>query len=145
KSITDGPLRRVFAGSVEGEVVDHRSDDHTAAHELADSVADVFVVPAQAIDPAHHQDIALAELIEEPATLWPLDEASMQSRDAIVGHDLVYGEPSGPGMGKLVVDGLLRGADAGVEDGGHVDGSSVVGRWATLASERLSSVRLHVR
>jgi hypothetical protein len=57
-------------------------------------VANIVVVSTTTIDPPHHQDIALTELIEQPAALRPLNEACVQARHAIVRHHLVYVKPA---------------------------------------------------
>jgi hypothetical protein len=67
--------------------------ERMAAHELPYGVADIVVVSTKTIDPAHYRDIALAELIEQPATLWPPDESRVKTRDPVVRHHLVDGEP----------------------------------------------------
>jgi hypothetical protein len=72
----DGSLHRITGRAIEGEVVDHRADDHASPHELADGVTHILVISAKAINPTDHKHIARPQLVEEPATLGTLDKAT---------------------------------------------------------------------
>jgi hypothetical protein len=86
---------------------------------VADGVAYVLVVPAEPIDPSDNEGVSSAQPVVETATLRALGEPGAQTGDAVVRDDLVDDEASRARMGELVLDGLLGGGDAGVEDGCH--------------------------
>ena len=52
-----------------------KSDDDAAPHELADGLADVLVVPAEAVNPANDERVAVAEQVEQAAPLRSLARA----------------------------------------------------------------------
>jgi hypothetical protein len=112
--ISDCALHPVFSGPVERDAVDHRADDDAASHELANGVADVLVVPAKAIHPANDKGVASAEQVEQAAALGALGELGADAGDPFVPNDLIQLEAGLLGLGALVLDGLLAGADAGV-------------------------------
>jgi hypothetical protein len=77
-------LKRVLVGSLQERVLKgsacppawetgarsaRRASDDAPPHELADGLADVFVVPAEAINPANNERVAGAEQIEQAAPL----------------------------------------------------------------------------
>jgi len=51
----------VLGGAVESEAVYYRLDHHIMPHELADIVADVLIIPSQAIHPADHKRVSLTQ------------------------------------------------------------------------------------
>ncbi len=90
-------------------------------HERPDGVGDVGVVPAEPVDPAHHQRVAGAQQVEQASALWSLGEAGRDAGHAVVAHHLVDAEARGLGMSALVGDGLLGRRDPRVEDRLHGD------------------------
>jgi hypothetical protein len=67
-------VRGILGCPVEGEIVDHGADHHAAAHEVADGVANVFVVPAEPIDPTDHEGVSSAQLVVETAAFGALGQ-----------------------------------------------------------------------
>jgi hypothetical protein len=76
--VPHGLLHRVLDRSVEREVIDDCSDHDASAHEVPDGVADIFIVPAETVDPPDHQGVARTELVIQAATLGPLCEPRAQ-------------------------------------------------------------------
>jgi hypothetical protein len=74
---------------------------------VPDGVADIFIVPAETVDPPDHQGVARTELVIQAATLGPLGEPRAQPGDAVVGDHLVNREPRRSSAGQLVLDGLF--------------------------------------
>src|SRR5258707_2850030 len=117
--IADCLLHRVSGRSIEGEVVDHRADNDASPHELADGVAYVLIIAAQAINPTDHEHIAGPQLVEEAATLGALDKAAVETGHPVVGDHFVDGEARGLGVTELVLDGLLCCGYASILDRRH--------------------------
>jgi hypothetical protein len=113
KRVTNGALHGVLSRAVERDAVDHRADDGAPPHELTNGLADVLVVPAEAVNPANNERVAAAEQVEQPAALGSFAELGADSGYATVRDDLVELEACLLGLGSLVFDGLLGGADAG--------------------------------
>jgi len=90
-----------------------------AAHELADGVAHVRVVPAEPIDPAHDERVAGPEEIEQPSTLRALGEARAETGNAVVRDHVIDLEPRRLRLGPLMLERLLGGAHSCVENRGH--------------------------
>jgi hypothetical protein len=139
--IPDCALHRVLSGTVERDAVDHRADEDAPPHKLTYRVADVLVVPPKAIDPAHDQRVIVTEQIEQSAALGSLSELCADAGDAFVPDDLIKLEAGLLSLGALVVDGLLAGADAGVQDGCH-DRSSASDRVMSLDMLSVDSCQL---
>jgi hypothetical protein len=119
--VTDCALHGLLGGSVKRNAVDHRSDHDAPLHELANGLANVLVVAAKAINPANHQRVARPQYVEQPPSLWSLRKLRADPGDPFVPYDLVEPEAGFLGLGALVLDGLLSGADAGVENCSHVN------------------------
>jgi hypothetical protein len=77
--IADGSLHRITGRPIEGEIVDHRADHHASPHKLADRVAHILVVPAEAIDPTDYKHVTGSQLVEQPATLGTLDKPTVET------------------------------------------------------------------
>src|SRR5712671_2844148 len=77
--VTDCLLHRVSGRAIEGEVVDHRADHHASPHELADGVAYVLIIAAEAINPTDHKHVTGPQLVEQAATLGALNKATMET------------------------------------------------------------------
>jgi hypothetical protein len=91
----------------------------TPRPELADGVAHVLVIAAEAVNPAHYEGIAGPEFVEEAATFRAFDQPRGDPRYPVVSEHLVDGEACGLGLGKLVLNGLLRSRNAGIQDRAH--------------------------
>jgi hypothetical protein len=72
--VTNGALHGVLGRAVERDAIDHGADDDTPTHELADRLADVFVVPAEAVNPANNERVAVAKQVEQAPPLRPFAE-----------------------------------------------------------------------
>jgi hypothetical protein len=79
QSVADRLLHRVLGGTVEGEVVDHRPDHHAPPHKLADGVAHILIIAAEAINPTDHKRVTGPQLVEEATTLGALDKATVKT------------------------------------------------------------------
>jgi len=78
-------LHRVFGAAAKGEIVNDRSYDHAALHELADYVAHVFVIAPKAID-ADNKHVDGPQLVAQASPC-------AYARHAIVGHHVCEPAP----------------------------------------------------
>jgi hypothetical protein len=97
--VANGALHRILGRAVERDAVDHGADDNTAPHELAYRVADVLVIPSEAIHPTDDERVAAAEQVEQAATLWALGVLGADAGDAFIPDDLIKLEASLLGLG----------------------------------------------
>src|SRR5277367_3242496 len=86
QGIANSLLHWIASRAVEGQTVDDGSDDHAAAHELADIAAHVGIVSPETVDPSHDQGIASAKQVEQAPTLVTLRERCRDAGYAVVGH-----------------------------------------------------------
>lgn len=49
QGVSNGLLHGVLGGTIECEVVDHRANHDPTPHEFTDGIANVFVIPAEAV------------------------------------------------------------------------------------------------
>ena len=117
--VTNGALHGVLGRAVEGDPIDHGADDDAAPHEHTDGLADVLVIPAEAINPANDEGVAATEQVEQSAPLRSFAELRAHAGYSSVRYDLVELETRLLGLGPLVFEGLFCAADARVQDGGH--------------------------
>src|SRR3977135_828272 len=87
--VSNCALHGVLGRAVECDAVDHGTDDDAPLHELADGLADVFVVTSKAVNPPNNEGIAAAEQVEQSAPLRPFAELRAHAGDATVRDDLV--------------------------------------------------------
>ncbi len=117
--VPHGLLDGVLGGPVEGHGVDDGLDDHALVHQSADGLGHVLIVPPQAVHPTDHQHIPSAHLIQQPGASLAVLEAGGDAGHPIVLYDRIELEAGGISLVELVADGLIRGADAGVQERVH--------------------------
>ena len=88
-----------------------------AAHQLPDGVGHVGIVAAEPVDPPDHEHVTAPEHVEQAPALRPVDEPGADAAHTLIRDHGVDREARGLGLGALVGGGLVRGRDAGVEDG----------------------------
>jgi hypothetical protein len=81
------------------------SDDDASPHELANGLADVFVIPAEAVNPAHEEWVAVAKQVEQAVPLRSLAPLGAQAGHSTVRDDSIKLEARLLGLGQLVFDG----------------------------------------
>src|SRR4051812_18849787 len=132
QGVADGLRHRVLGSAVEGQPVDDGFDDNSPPNEFPDGVGHIGVVSPEAVHPSHHEGIPCPEHVEQPFPLWALSQSRPDARYGVVRDHFIESESHPLGLGALVLQGLISGADAAIKNRLHVLSSRLLSALGSI-------------
>src|SRR5206468_661313 len=77
-------------------------------------------VSPEAVHPSHHEGIPAPEHVEQPFPLWAVPQSRLDARYSVVRDHFIESEAHRLGLGPLVVQSLVSGADPAIKNRLHV-------------------------